>query len=111
MTETTISHACKVIAYYMGYRDAFNPCDGGFNECHAVNKYMSLDEMVPVLEKLGLNVNLSYQPSTKTYRCRVFEYGRTYYLEGGKPPKKYTTPSEATVLAAAETIERKLNEQ
>ena len=53
-TPLTKEEACKHIAFFMGYRDAFNPCDNEFEKCSQVNKYLSLDELVPVWNKMKL---------------------------------------------------------
>lgn len=54
-----IENACKIIAFYMGYRDAYNPCDNEFSKNSNVNKYLVFENLIPVWEKfenIGFNI-------------------------------------------------------
>jgi len=45
----------KTIECYMGYSDAFNPCDTPYEKNTQITRYTeSLDALVPVWEKLGI---------------------------------------------------------
>ena len=94
--------AAKKVHMFMS--DGYDGSEVGYS-IGKVQYHLSVDALIPVFEKLGLNVNLSYQPSTKTYRCRVFKYGKTYHINEGKPPKKYKSAAIASVMAAAQAIE------
>ncbi len=95
----TIQQAVIVISTYM---ERFSQ----HMECAWLPEYAtSLDALLAILDKLGLNVNLSYQPSTKTYRCRIWEYS-SLDQNNGRPPKKYKSASEAVCMAAADAINR-----
>ncbi len=51
--------ACRIIASYMGYRDAFNPADGDYTKS-MVYEYRDMNRLPEVMEKIGLNWEMEY---------------------------------------------------
>lgn len=54
-----LEEACKTIAFYDGYRDAFNPCGGTFEKHPEVNRYLIINNLIPVWQKMkriGFNI-------------------------------------------------------
>lgn len=72
-----IEEACKVIAYWSGYRDAFNPCDTSFEKNPEVNKYLILNNLVPIWESMT-NVGFSLR-----FDQGVWSIDHSYYLIDG----------------------------
>ncbi len=87
--------ARKIIAEYMGYRDAFNPCCGK-NDIE-IEKYSSLDALIPVWEKIRKGFNINLINSVDKYYCSVNngEYYKDDFAE---------TIQEAAAIATAKAI-------
>lgn len=79
-----IETACKVIAFFDGYRDAFNPCDTDFIKNSRVNKYLNLNNLVLIWEKIeDIGFNLRFDKGEHAGVSSYFlidgvgdEYGR-----------------------------------
>ena len=70
--EITEETACRIIAARMGYRDAFNPCDGDYTKSE-VYKYRDMNRLPEVMEKIGLNWEFEYD--------KTFNPNTPYQLE------------------------------
>ena len=68
------------LATYMGwYKQSTDMYPNAWNDSEGFRRPLpfttSLDELFKVVEKLGMNVYLSYSPNSKKYRARVYKFG------------------------------------
>lgn len=107
MSEPTDEQINKAIAEYMGTVEIeiYEQLHPNYLEREVFPLYTeSLDRLVPVVEKLGLNMNLSFQPSKKKYRSRVWEYNKSKIYLQKSPPPQNESPSQALARACYESI-------
>ena len=100
-----VESACKIVAFYNGYRDAYNPCDNSFENNINLKEYLDLNQLVKVWEKMqNFGVNLRFDKGEWAGSNHYFlidsvndEYGRKFPTEG-------VNLSENLVIATAEAI-------
>lgn len=64
----------------------------------------SVNDLIPVVEKLGLNMYISYLPSKKKYRARVWEYFKVPHNEKRSEYIYDKTPALALARALVKAI-------
>lgn len=117
--KMTPEEANKIVALYMGV-EICQCCENGWdgksrsihNYCHTCGKpHMNyqygkykenVEECIPVLEKLGINLDIQYRPKMQGFSVRRLRPMRAYGT--------YKHPSEALVVALANIIQKEKND-
>lgn len=99
----TPEEACKIVAYFDGYRDAFNPCGGDFENHFQINKFLSLDELTPVWEKLGYR---GFHSDRFLHKEKMhYQAWLTFFDERTPTQISMKSIREAAVIATAKAIQ------
>lgn len=95
--------ALKTIAFYDGYRDAFNPCGGNYLNQPELMEYYSIDKLIHIWQKM--------KQFGITLRFDETEYHNVYFLidnvgdEYARTMNKELTLKDSIVIATAMAID------
>ena len=65
-----LENALKTIAFYDGYRDAFNPCVGDYQKDCNIMTYYNIEALIPVwikLKQFGFSLRFDDTESSNVY--------------------------------------------
>lgn len=97
--------ACKTIAFYDGYRDAFNPCDNNFEKNNRVNQYLILNNLIPVWQKIKkIGFNLRFDEGEFSFDSKYYLIDNVGDEYGRKMPSIEKPLNERLVIATALAI-------